>query len=197
MKKGIIVLIAGLAVAAAVGLAALPYKGLFGVLLGMSGLGLFVCYFFYGGYSPDWSRRKYLEVIIPEELELFFQKRKPYLNPDYKISDLEKQMKVSRSAINLFTKKRFNRNFTQFLNLWRIGEVQRLQSLPENEGVSIYKLCLKAGFRDAQEYHQAEKERKAINKGKARSKAIVQQAEDEKIKDDLDIKKKPEVQLRI
>jgi len=106
-------------------------------------------------------------------------------------------MKVRRSAISLFCKKRFRRNFVQFLNLWRISELRRLQGLPQNRGVSVYKLCLQAGFKDGQQYDRAEKERRAINRGKGKSKPVLKTAEDENVKEDLDIKKKPKIQLRI
>ena len=126
-------------VGSVVALFVLPYKVLFAVLLGVSLLGLFVCFLFGDGGSSDGRGENYSDVLILEELDLFFQKHKLYLNPDYKISELEKKLKVRRSAITLFCKKRFRRNFNQFLNLWRIGEVQRLQALPENKGVSVYK----------------------------------------------------------
>jgi YesN/AraC family two-component response regulator len=91
---------------------------------------------------------------------------------NYKISDLEKQLKVDRHAISSYTRQKFRRNFNQFLNLWRIAELQRLQSLPENRNISINVLCLRAGFGNAQQYHQAEKERKAINRKKNKNKPV-------------------------
>jgi len=195
--KVIMAILVWVCVGSVVALFVLPYKALFAVLLGVSLLGLFVCYLFWDGGSSDGRGGKYSEVLIPEELDLFFRKHKPYLNPDYKISDLEKKLKVRRSAITLFCKKRFRRNFNQFLNLCRIVEVQRLQALPENKGVSVYKLCLQAGFKDAQQYDRAEKERKAINRGKTKIKPAVSKQEDEKVKEDLEIKKKPKIQMRV
>ena len=122
------------------------------------------------------------------------------MNANYKISDLEKQLKVSRSAISAFTKERFGRNFNQFLNLFRISELQRLQSLLENEDKSINELCVKAGFNNAQQYYQAEKERKAINRSRNRNKVKNKydtKKHDFDMLDDLDIIKKPDIKIRV
>ena len=193
-----IFLLVAIAIALTAALFMLPNKALFSILSGIYALGLFVYYLFSRNNqtSHEDDSKKYSNILIVEELALFFSKKKPYLNPDFKISDLEKQLKVSRSAITAFTKKRYRRNFNQFLNLWRIAELQRLQSLPENEDVSINKLCIKAGFSNAQQYCLAEKERKAINRNKSKNKPVIKKPEDD-ILNDLDIKRKPKIQMRI
>jgi AraC-like DNA-binding protein len=185
-------------VSSAVALFMLPDKVFFSVLLVISVSGLIVYYLFSGNRqtSQEVGRKKYSDILIIEELDRFFTHKKPYLNATYKISDLEKQLRVSRSAISLFTKERYGISFNQFLNLWRIAETKRLQSLPENEDISINKLCVKAGFSNAQQYHQAEKERKARKMKKGKSKLITKKDEGDKF-NDLDIIKKPEIQMRV
>jgi AraC-like DNA-binding protein len=184
-----------------------PYKVFSAILLAVSALGLFVCYIFRDNqFSYNAGSKKYSDIFIADELESFFQKNKPYLNPNYKISDLEKQLKVSRGAISLFTKRRFGRSFNQFLNLWRIAEFKRLKSLPENRNVDIHILYLKAGFKNTQQYYQAEKERIAINRKnkniknikniKNKNKPVVEKTVNGTVKD-LDGKKKPEINMRV
>jgi hypothetical protein len=173
------------------------YKLLSAILLALSASGLFVYYLFSGNNQAfhEAGRKKYSHILITDELDRFFQKNKPFLNVNYKISDLEKQLKVDRHAISSYTRQKFRRNFNQFLNLWRIAELQRLQSLPENKNTGINTLCLKAGFSNTQQYYQAEKERKAINRKKNKNKPVIRKTED-RIIDDLDIKKKPEIHIR-
>jgi len=176
------------------GLVMLPNKWIFVALLVVSGLVLF----FYAIISSGGTDSvRYSEIVIYEELDRFFQKRKPYLKPNYKITDLEKELKVSRGAIAAFTKERFGRNFNQFLNLCRMIELERLQTLMENEDASIDDLCKKAGFRSANEYYYAEKERKAINKGRNKRKQAHKKADNEVIINDLENIKKPDIKIRV
>ena len=196
-----IILLSVIAVFSLVALFMLPYKALFSVLLAISALGLVVCYLFNGNQTFGETRYKeYTDVIITEELDRFFSKKKPYLNANYKISDVEKQLGVNRGAISAFIKKRFGVNFNQFLDLWRILELRQLRSLPENENVSISKLCVKAGFQNAQQYVRAEKDRKAralLKKiQRLKNKPTVNKHETDKVKD-LNVKNKPEINMRI
>jgi AraC-like DNA-binding protein len=199
MKKRslIIIILIALAILSLAALLMLPNKVLFTVLLVIFVLGLAVYYLFSGNEDTDDAGRKnYSDFIIVEELDRFFSRKKPYLKENYKISDLEKQLKVSSSAISSFTKERFDADFNQFLNLWRIAELQKLQSLIENEDVSIDVLCLKAGFSNTRQYHLAEKLRKAKKKKKGKSQPNVNKLEIDMF-NELDIKKKPEIQRRV
>ena len=193
-----IILLAAIAVLLLAALFMLPNKVLVFILLGIYVLGLFVYYIFSGNKQKydKAERKKYSDILIVEELDRFFSKRKPYLNANYKISDLEKQLKVTRNAINTFTKERFGTDFNQFLNLWRIAELKRLQSLLENEDISINKLCLKAGFSNVQQYYLAEKERKTRKKKKIKNKPTIKTSENNKV-NDWEIERKPEIQIRV
>lgn len=193
-----IILLATISVLSLAALLMLPNKVFFSVLFAISTIGLIVNYIFSNNkeLSHDAGHKKYSDFIIIDELDCFFSRKRPYLNADYKISDLEKQLKISRGAISSFTKERFGINFNQFLNLWRIAELQRLQSLMENEDESLSALCVKAGFKNVTQYYQAEKERKAKKMRKSKNKPIVKKIETD-IVDELDFKKKPEIKRRI
>jgi AraC-like DNA-binding protein len=190
------ILLATIAVSSLIALFMLPNKVFFSVLLTISALGLTIYYIFSDNTSQETGHKKYSDIIIIEELDRFFTNKKPYLNATYKISDLEKQLKVSRSAISSFTRERYGINFNQFLNLWRIAELRRLQSLLENDDIGISKLCVKAGFANVQQYYQAEKERKAKKLKKGKTKPIIKKHEDDKI-NDLNVIKQPEIHMRI
>jgi AraC-like DNA-binding protein len=193
-----IILLAAIAVLSAVALFMLPNKVFFSILLAISVLALAIYYIFSDNKqtSKETGRKEYQNVIIIEDLDRFFTNKQPYLNATYKISDLEKQLGVSRSAISSFTKERYGINFNQFLNLWRIAELRRLLSLPENENISIGKLCVKAGFGSVQQYYQAEKERKARKMKNGKSKSIIKKHEDDKV-NDLNVTKQPEIHMRV
>ena len=191
-----IVVLTGVTVALLAGAVVLPYKGLLSALTGISVLGL-LGYLVFGNIGKEREkkgRQKYSDILIVEDLDRFFSQKKPYLSPDFKISDLEKKLKVNRKEIYAFIKKRFGINFIQFLDLWRIAEVKRLLPLTENENVSLNKLCKQAGFRNAHQYHQAEKERKARNRKKKKK---VAPKDDDDLIGELDFKKKPGIQIRV
>ena len=191
-----IILLATIAISSLIALIMLPYKFFSSALLAISILGLIVYYIFGNNQSVrEVERKNYSDILIVEELEDFFANKEPYLNPNFTISDLEKQLKVSHSAISSYTKKKYRRNFNQFVNLWRIAEVRRLQSLLENEDISLNKLCVKAGFNNTQQYFLAEKERKALNMKKGKSE-LIRKTHDDKV-NDLDVIKKPEINMRV
>ena len=197
-KTNTLILLSVISVSSIVSLILLPHKVCFSLILGVTVLAIILLFVFSDDDSPSdiLNQKKFSNILIVEDLDRLFSKKKPFLDVNYKISDLEKQLKVRRGAINEFTKRKFNRNFNQFLNLWRIAELQRLQALPENRDVSINKLCLKAGFISAFQYQMAEKERKQINKNKRKVKPLKKPIEKDSF-EYLDVLKKPEIHMRI
>ena len=100
-------LLSALAVFSVVSLFLLPYKVLFALLLTFSALAILLLYIFGGGdlSSDNSDRKNFSKILIVEDLDRLFSKKKPFLDANYKISDLEKQLNVSRGAINEFTKR--------------------------------------------------------------------------------------------
>jgi YesN/AraC family two-component response regulator len=149
----IFILLSAIVVSLAVALFYFSYKALFAVLLVMSVSVLLVYCLMYDTTvtSIEVLKKKY-DVAIFDELEIYFDKKKPQLNPDFKISDLAKELGISSRAIALLIKKKYGINFDEFLNRVRRAELKRLQSLMENEDVSIQILCVKAGYKNAQHY---------------------------------------------
>lgn len=101
------------------------------------------------------ERRIYSGKLTRRRLTVYFRDQKPYLQPDYKISDLVEAMDVNRSVVSAFINKKYGVNFNRFVNQWRLRELKRLQSLPSNKGKSIAKLFAKAGFSDLRHYYRA------------------------------------------
>jgi len=101
-----------------------------------------------GGY------RKRFGQITRERLETYFQEKKPYLNPEYKITDLMEDMDVNRNAASAFINKTYGVNFNRFLNQWRVDELKRLLSLPGNEKKSAASLYRQAGFSELKQYYR-------------------------------------------
>ena len=104
-----------------------------------------------GGY------RRYFGQITREGLESYFNEKKPYLNPDYKITDLMEEMDVNRTAASAFINRTYGVNFSRYVNQWRVNELKRLLSLPGNEKESAASLYRQAGFGELKQYYRAVK----------------------------------------
>lgn len=87
--------------------------------------------------------------------EAFIRNEKPYLNPDYKITDLVEALDINRTALSSFVNRTYGMNFNRYLNHLRLKELERLRSHPDGQGKSISSLLDKVGFKDFRNYSRA------------------------------------------
>lgn len=112
------------------------------------------------------TRRKYTGELNRPIFEKFILSQKPYLNPDYKITDLMEDLDVNRTAISAFINRTYHMNFNRYLNRLRLKELDKLRSQPGNEKKSLTSLALKVGFKGYRNYLRAvAAEREATEKG--------------------------------
>lgn len=97
-------------------------------------------------------RRQYSGKLDIPLFEKFISNNKPYLNPDYKITDLVEDLDVNRTSLSAFVNRTYGMNFSRYLNSLRLRELEQLRQLPENEGKSIGALLGKAGFDNYRTY---------------------------------------------
>ncbi|GHV04028.1 hypothetical protein FACS189416_1520 [Bacteroidia bacterium] len=95
--------------------------------------------------------------LTQQRVNAYFRKQKPYLQTDFKITDLAEAMDVNRSVMSGFINKAYGINFNRFLNQWRMRELERLQALPSNKEKNISKLIGKAGFTAKRQYQRTKK----------------------------------------
>ncbi|WP_255469915.1 AraC family transcriptional regulator [Bacteroides hominis] len=100
-------------------------------------------------------RRQHSGKLNRRRFENFIRNKKPYLNPDYKMTDLVEDMDVNRTALSAFINRTYGMNFNRYLNRLRIQELVKLRSQPENQGKSIRSLTDKAGFKYFRYYLRA------------------------------------------
>lgn len=86
------------------------------------------------------------QFLTPEKFELYIESRKPYLNPDLKITDLVEHLGINRTYISSFINSYYNVNFSRYINLCRINEFNRLQKLECYKDKTKHELCEMAGF---------------------------------------------------
>ena len=85
------------------------------------------------------NNRRYLEAWMSRE--------KPYLNPDFKLSDLTQVMTMNRSYLSQFINSEYKCNFYQYVTNYRIEEAQMLmRKYPEMKMQDVAK---QSGFASA------------------------------------------------
>ena len=87
--------------------------------------------------------------------ENYMSQQKPYLNPDFKLTDMAEAMGVNRTVMSNFINQTYGMNFKRYLNLRRIKEYQTLIANPSNERKSPYQIMAMAGFKDSRHFQRA------------------------------------------
>ena len=115
--------------------------------------------------APDNTRGQ----LNRRTFENYLSQKKPYLDPDFKLTDMAEAMGVNRTVMSNFINQTYSMNFKRYLNLWRIREYQTLIKHPSNERKNPYQVMVLAGFKDSRHFQrtiQSENTYKEHFKGK-------------------------------
>ncbi|WP_353100277.1 AraC family transcriptional regulator [Myroides odoratus] len=92
-------------------------------------------------------------LLSQHDFLVYFSTKKPYLNKDFKLDDLVKLFGVNRSYISKFVNVTFHSNVSQYINQWRIKEVEELHKTKGE--LPLEDLVLMAGFSNLRHYLRA------------------------------------------
>ena len=92
------------------------------------------------------------------KFEEYIHHRKPYLNPDFKITDLETVFYTNRSYISAFINNTYGINFNRLVNRHRLSEFEELTKKEEHQGKTIAQRALMAGFGSYNNYLRAKQQ---------------------------------------
>ncbi len=92
--------------------------------------------------------------LTRRKIEEYFAHHRPWLDPDFKLTDLADAMGVNRSEMSSFVNRTFGAGFKRYVNRWRLAEYERLMALPSGELKNPYRVIKMAGFSDARHYHR-------------------------------------------
>lgn len=101
--------------------------------------------------------------IKKKQFENYMQKYKPWLNPEFKITDLSILMQVNRSAISKFINNTYGINFNRYINRLRLEETERLKKQSSNSKKKTKEIIQKAGFANTRNYMRALKAEQQIS----------------------------------
>ncbi len=99
--------------------------------------------------------------LTKRKIEEYFTQRRPWLDPEFKLTDLADAMGVNRTEMSAFVNRTFGTGFKRYVNRWRLAEYDRLMALPSGELKNPYRVIKMAGFSDARHYHRVVEQEKA------------------------------------
>ena len=104
------------------------------------------------GLKPK-DAEKYLSKLIKH-----MEEEKPYLDVDLTIHDLSGTLKIPRHYLTQIINEKLNKNFYQFINEYRVGEVKRLLQDPVYKKYTFTAIAFEAGFNSKSSFNSVFKE---------------------------------------
>ncbi len=145
------------------------------VFLIMSGLiFLFGYYVMARGEVFDWNevtnKNRYEKVnfdekeiqSIGEQIVKCLRHEQPYLNPEFKLSDLEKQLSVDRFKLSYTLNNHLKMNFKKLVNTYRVERFLELMESKELQHFNIAGIAEESGFKSKSTFYKAFKEIKGL-----------------------------------
>ena len=93
--------------------------------------------------------------LLFQEIKDYFEREKPYLDPELKVEQIAEQLGVSQRQITSSLKIQNIRNFNHFINHYRIEESRKLLENPEYDALTIEAIAEKSGFGSKQSFYNA------------------------------------------
>lgn len=84
---------------------------------------------------------------ITDKLRIYVEEHKPYLNCDYKMSELAETLHISPSKLSLIFNTYIKENYYEFINFYRLKEFKRLIEDGEYKRYTLTALSEKCGFK--------------------------------------------------
>jgi AraC-like DNA-binding protein len=106
------------------------------------------------------NKEKYINKIdeklvkeIQEKINILFETKKNYTNPDLTLSILAKELSIRPQLLSQFINDNLNKSFTQFINEYRIDEAKRL--LKESNQFKIDAVGFESGFNSSSTFYSS------------------------------------------
>jgi len=93
-------------------------------------------------------------IDLNERLVSYMQNEKPFLNPELSLPELADSLEMSRNQLSALINKIHQKNFYEFVNEYRVDEVKRLITAPENKHLKLISLAYDAGFNSKASFYR-------------------------------------------
>lgn len=92
------------------------------------------------------AQEKILNPDYAEKIDSVMRSQKTYLNPDLTLDMLAESLSIPAKDLSMIINRHFNLNFYEFINGYRIEEVQKRLRDPANKDKTITDIYLEVGF---------------------------------------------------
>ncbi|RHJ84763.1 helix-turn-helix domain-containing protein [Parabacteroides sp. AM08-6] len=104
-------------------------------------------------YDGDEEQRGLLSKRYAEEVNQWFEKEKPYLRDDLRLTDLQRIFPMSRSYLSQLFNRELGMSFSDYVNQFRIEESKRLMDAEPQ--ASIQEVAERSGFHSISTFRRA------------------------------------------
>ena len=99
-------------------------------------------------------KKKYKQALLDtneikkysKELEQIMMDYKLYLNPDLSLKDLASYLELPANYVSQLLNLGFQKNFSEYVNTYRVNEFKERVLLEENKGITIMAVAYDSGF---------------------------------------------------
>ncbi|SEK41906.1 transcriptional regulator, AraC family [Aquimarina amphilecti] len=81
-----------------------------------------------------------------DKTQKFMEEEKPFLNPDLNLTELSKMLKIPTSVLSETINSGFEMNFNDFINSYRVKEVQNMLREGKQQQLSLLGIAYECGF---------------------------------------------------
>lgn len=106
-----------------------------------------------GEEDDDDEQRGALFKRYAEEVNIWFEKEKPYLNDDLRLTDLQRVFPISRSYLSQLFNKELGMSFSDYVNQFRVEESKRL--MDAEPLANIQDIAERSGFHSISTFRRA------------------------------------------
>ena len=96
--------------------------------------------------------------INRRRFEQYLAEKKPFTNPNLRITDIAADMNTNRTYISNFINSEYGMNFSRFINICRLRELNKLRDSQTPAKKTSLELILMAGFNTYRSYIRAKSE---------------------------------------
>ena len=89
------------------------------------------------------------------ELVALLGSEKPFLNPQVSIADLSEKLSVPTKHLSQVINQSFNKSFFDFINTYRIQEVQQILKESKDDKLTVLEAMYQAGFNSKSSFNTA------------------------------------------
>ena len=92
---------------------------------------------------------------IKKQLLALLGSEKPYLDPEVSLADLSEKLSVSSKHLSQVINQSFDKNFFDFINSYRIQEVQHILQKSRDDKLTVLEVMFEAGFNSKSSFNTA------------------------------------------